>query len=300
MPSKRRKFSAFAKILLILTFVCGLFVAGGYYVLTTFEPLDTQEEPEPGCRLGLADGRYEMEVAQAVNAATVGGVAFSRDLPEEAVTVAYATVWQESTFYNVEYGDLDSLGLFQQRPSQEWGEPDEILDPVFASRSFYDKLSEVNGWEGLPVYEAAQHVQRSAHGFAYDQHEELSADMAEVFTGRAGPSMTCWFDAESVEEMRASDTDVAGAQEEMARVFGTDPAQLPVDPESNSGSGSVGRTGDLGWAMALWAVAHAEEYGITSVTYEDQRWQASDGVDGAEEWSRVEEDRAANGRVVLR
>ncbi|WP_017585287.1 hypothetical protein [Nocardiopsis ganjiahuensis] len=295
MPSKRRKFSAFAKILLILTFVCGLFVAGAYYVLTTFEPLDTRDRPDPGCRLDLSDGRYAMEATQAVNAATVGGVAFSRDLPEHAVTVAYATVWQESTFYNVEYGDRDSLGLFQQRPSQEWGEPDEILDPVFSSRAFYDKLAEVDGWEDRPVYEAAQAVQRSAHGFAYDQHEELSARMAVAFTGRSGPSATCWFDEETLDSMHAGDADTAGAEEEMARVFGTDPAQLPVAEDQ------AGQTGDLGWAMALWAVVHAEEYGITSVTYEDQRWQASDGMDGEEAWSELEDESDhTGGRVVLR
>ncbi|GAB3688945.1 heavy metal transporter [Nocardiopsis oceani] len=290
VPTKRRKFSAFAKILLALTFMCGLFVAGGYYVITTFEPLDTRDEPEPGCRLSLSDGRYDMEVSQAVNAATVGGVAFSRNMPEEAVTVAYATVWQESTFYNVQHGDRDSLGLFQQRPSQEWGEPEEILDPVLSSRAFYDELAEVSGWEELPVYEAAQRVQRSAHGFAYDQHEDLSARMAETLSGRKGPAVTCWFASDDVTEFQASDADTAGALDELTRVFGTDPATLPTDDPP--------QTGDLGWAMALWSVVHAEEYGLTSVTYDGQQWQASNGLDGAEAWSEVDDD--TGGRVVLR
>ncbi|MBR8744594.1 hypothetical protein [Nocardiopsis sp. MG754419] len=290
MPSKRRKFSAFAKILFILTFVCGLFVAGGYYVLTTFEPLDTSEAPEPGCRLDLSGGGYDMDVDQSRSAATVGGVAFSRNLPEEAVTVAFATVWQESRFYNIEYGDRDSVGLFQQRPSQEWGDAEEIMDPVFASRAFYDELTEVNGWQDLPVYEAAQRVQRSADGFAYDQHETLSQQMAEAFSGSTGASVTCWFDEDTVEVLRAGDADTAGAQEELARVFGTDPSRLPLDEDP--------RTGDLGWAMALWAVVHAEEYGLTSVTYDDLRWQASDGLDGAQAWTEL--DESTGGRVVLR
>lgn len=290
MPSKRRKFSAFAKILLILTFVCSLFVAGAYYVLTTFEPLNTEEAPEPGCRLTLSDGTYELEADQAVNMTTVGGVAYSRDLPEEAVTVAYATVWQESRFYNIGYGDRDSVGLFQQRPSQEWGDPEEIMDPVFASRSFYDALIEVDGWEDMPVYEAAQQVQRSAHGFAYDQHETLSRRMAEAFTGGEGTDVTCWFDAETAEALREGEADTAGAEEEIARVFGTDPAVLPVDSEP--------RTGDLGRAMAQWAVTHAEEYGLSSVSYENLRWRASDGMDGAEQWTELEE--STDGRLVLR
>ena len=290
MPSKRRKFSAFAKILIALTLVCGLFVGGAYYVLTTFEPLDTQEAPDPGCRLNLSNGRYDMEVEQAVNAVTVGGVAFSRDLPEHAVTIAYATVWQESRFFNIEYGDRDSVGLFQQRPSQDWGDPEEILDPVFSSRAFYDELVEVHNWENMPVYEAAQRVQRSADGFAYDQHEALSERMAVALGGTGGAAMTCWFDEETVESLYEGDADVAGAQEEMVRVFGTDPAELPLDEDPE--------TGDLGWAMAMWAVVHAQDYGLSSVTYENMRWRASDGLDDAAAWTEVEDD--TGGRVVLR
>ncbi|MFI6574567.1 hypothetical protein ACIBFB_02110 [Nocardiopsis sp. NPDC050513] len=293
MPSKRRKISAFVKILMALFLVCGALVAGGYYVLTTVEPLeqDVQEPPEPACRLDLAQGSYTLEPLQAVNATTVGGVAFSRDLPEEAVTVAFATVWQESTFFNLEYGDRDSLGLFQQRPSQEWGEPEEILDPVYASAAFYDALAEIDGWEELPVFEAAQAVQHSADGYAYDQHETLSADMAEAITGALGPAMTCWYDARTVESLTAGEADVEGAQEEMARVFGVDPTALTAAEAPN--------TGDLGWAMALWAVAHAEEYGLTSVTYGNQQWRISDGLDGAEAWASLGEVTDTEGSVVL-
>ncbi|WP_435107526.1 hypothetical protein [Nocardiopsis synnemataformans] len=279
MPSKRRRLSAFVKILLSLVLVCGTLVAGAYYVLTTFEPIDTTPPPEPGCRLTLSDGRYSMEGAQAASAATVGGVAFGRDLPPEAVTIAFATVWQESAFHNVEYGDRDSLGLFQQRPSQEWGDPEQILDPVYASSSFYEELVEVEGWRSIPVYEAAQAVQRSADGYAYDQHERLSTRMAEVFTGTQGAALTCWYGAEGLEDLRSGDADTDAALEEMERVFGTDPADLPLDGDEEP------RTGDLGWSMALWAVAHAEEYGLTSVSYDGQRWRASDGTDDAEEWA---------------
>ncbi|WP_026118382.1 hypothetical protein [Nocardiopsis salina] len=277
MPSKRRRVSAFVKILFSVTLVCGLLVAAGYYVLTTVEPLDTQE-PEPGCSLELSQGSYDMRVSQAANAATVGGVAFSRDLPPEAVTVAYATVWQESTFHNVEYGDRDSVGLFQQRPSQEWGDADEILDPVFSSRAFYDTLAEVEGWQGIPVHEAAQEVQRSADGWAYDQHEQLSEQMAAAFGGADGAAVTCWYDEQRLADLEAAEADPEGAREEMARVFGSDPGALPADHDP--------ATGDLGWAMAMWAVTHAEEYGLTSVGYDGHRWTATDGVDGAEAWER--------------
>ncbi|MBB6118890.1 hypothetical protein [Nocardiopsis algeriensis] len=291
MPSKRRKFSAFVKILLSLTLVCGALVGGAYYVLTTVEPLDIQPEIEPGCRLDLADGRYPMEPEQAMSAATVSGVAFSRDLPPEAVTVAFATVWQETAFYNLDYGDRDSVGLFQQRPSQDWGDTEEIMDPVYASGAFYDALDEIDGWDSIPVFEAAQAVQRSADGYAYDQHEALSQRMNEVFTGDRGSALTCWYDAETLEALESGTADVAGAEEEMARVFGTDPAELPLSLDEEP------RTGDLGWAMALWAVAHAEEYGLTSVSYADRTWSASDGTEDAREWRSTGVD--TEGRVVL-
>ncbi|MDT0329172.1 hypothetical protein [Nocardiopsis lambiniae] len=288
MP-KRRRFSAFVKILFALFLVCGVLVAGGYYVLTTVEPLKTEPEPETKCRLDLSDGKYSMELAQAVSATTVGGVAFSLDLPPEAVTVAYATVWQETAFHNLEYGDRDSLGLFQQRPSQEWGEPEEILDPVYASRAFYEALVEVEGWRDKPVFEAAQAVQRSADGYAYDQHENLSQRMNEVFTGTRGPGLTCWYDRETLASLTAGEPDTDGAEQEMTRVFGVDPSESTTveDP----------RTGDLGWAMALWAVAHSEEYGLTSVSYEGRTWRASDGTEDGAEWTTSDSD--TGGLLVL-
>lgn len=288
MPSKRRRFSAFVKILFSVTLVCGLLVAAGYYVLTTVEPLET-EEAEPGCRLDLPEGSYDMRVSQAANASTVGGVAFSRDLPPEAVTVAYATVWQESTFHNVEHGDRDSVGLFQQRPSQEWGDTDQILDPVFSSRAFFDTLADVENWQGMPVHEAAQQVQRSADGWAYDQHEQLSEEMATVFRGTDGPAATCWFDEQRLADLQETEADLEGAREELGRVFGTDPVDLPAVPDPS--------TGDLGWAMALWSVTHAEEYGLSSVGYDGHRWSATDGADDAEAWQETGEDNG--GKLTL-
>ncbi|GAB3449247.1 heavy metal transporter [Streptomonospora sediminis] len=283
MPRKQRKVSAFFKILLALTVVCGALVGGGYYVLSSIEPLEV-EEPEPveACTISTGSGgKDRLDPDQAANAATISGVAFSRDLARHAVVVAYATVWQESKFYNIDYGDRDSVGLFQQRPSQRWGEPDELMDPVYAADAFYDKLVDLNAYNEIPVYEAAQAVQRSADGFAYDQHVKRSETMADAFTGASGPALSC------VLPNGVGKADLDGAREEMQRVFGADPGEVPP-------SGSL-QTGDLGWAMAQWAVANAKEYGISSVTYEDQRWQAKAGKQG---WQTVP-DAAPRGEVVL-
>ncbi|MFC4865853.1 MULTISPECIES: hypothetical protein [Streptomonospora] len=283
MPRKLRRVSAFFKILIALTVVCGALVAGGYYVISSVRPLEVADEPEPVDKCTFtADGDTDsLEPEQAANAATIAGVALRRDLPRQAVVIAYATVWQESKFYNIEYGDRDSVGLFQQRPSQKWGEPDQLMDPVYASGAFYDKLTEIDGYTDMPVYEAAQAVQRSADGFAYDQHEPVARQMAEAFTGASGPTVAC------VLPDGVGKADLDAAREEMVRVFGEDPGAIPP--------GGSYQTGDLGWAMAQWAVANAGKYGISSVTYQDQRWRVDAGEKG---WQTVP-DAAPRGEIAL-
>ena len=69
---------------------------------------------------------------------------------------------QESGLHNLSYGDRDSLGLFQQRPSQGWGTPAQIMSPRHAAAAFYRRLSRIAGWQAMPVTEAAQTVQHSA------------------------------------------------------------------------------------------------------------------------------------------
>jgi murein DD-endopeptidase MepM/ murein hydrolase activator NlpD len=83
-----------------------------------------------------------------------------------------ATAIQESDLRNLPGGPDDSVGLFQQRPSQGWGTAAQLLDPAYAASRFYDKLLTVDGWEQLPLTEAAQAVQRSAYPDAYARHED--------------------------------------------------------------------------------------------------------------------------------
>ena len=116
-------------------------------------------EPGPRCAVvsGNGDGAtYELSAEQAVNASTVAAVGTRRGMPERAVTIALATALQESGLHNVRHGDRDSLGLFQQRPSQGWGTPEQILNPEYASGKFYDKLLTIPNWQILPLTVAAQ------------------------------------------------------------------------------------------------------------------------------------------------
>jgi len=100
---------------------------------------------------------------------------------------ALATAMQESRLRNLGYGDRDSLGLFQQRPSQGWGSAQQIRDPVYASQQFYQHLLKVNGWQQMTVTQAAQAVQHSGLPDAYAQWENLATALqkaiAKTFPG---------------------------------------------------------------------------------------------------------------------
>lgn len=104
---------------------------------------------------------------QIANATTIYQVSQQRGLPQYAAVIAVATAMQESSLHNIDYGDRDSLGLFQQRPSQDWGTPAEIMDPTYASTKFYEALVKVPNWQTIPLTEAAQDVQESAYPDAY-------------------------------------------------------------------------------------------------------------------------------------
>jgi hypothetical protein len=99
---------------------------------------------------------------QIANAATIVAVGKRMQVPEHGLVIAIATALQESGLRNLDHGDRDSLGLFQQRPSQGWGTPTQLTDPTYAATAFYRRLLEVPGWQQMSVNQAAQAVQRSA------------------------------------------------------------------------------------------------------------------------------------------
>jgi hypothetical protein len=128
---------------------------------------------------------------QAANAATIVGVAVKMRLPDQASVIAVATALQESSLRNLDSGDRDSLGLFQQRPSQGWGTPDQIRDPVQATRRFLEALLDVPGYQRMPLSRAAQEVQRSAFPDAYATREADATTIATALLGANGATVTC-------------------------------------------------------------------------------------------------------------
>jgi hypothetical protein len=145
----------------------------------------------PPCTVAVDGHTYGIDRDQAANAQTINQAAASLGLPHHAVTVALAAAFQESTLHNLAHGDRDSIGLFQQRPSQGWGTPAQLLDTAYASDAFLRALSRVPGWESMPVGEAAQHVQHSATPNAYAKWEGEARALARAVTGEVAGGLSC-------------------------------------------------------------------------------------------------------------
>nr|WP_309546913.1 MULTISPECIES: hypothetical protein [unclassified Streptomyces] len=113
---------------------------------------------------------------QVRNAGSITNVARTRDLSPRAAVIAVATAIQESTLNNLDHGDADSMGLFQQRPSQGWGTVSQLTDPVYASGKFYDQLIKVDSWQQKSLTKVAATIQRPAekHRNEYAQWESAA------------------------------------------------------------------------------------------------------------------------------
>ncbi len=131
-----------------------------------------------GMGTAIAPLTAEMEV----NARTIIAVGTSLGVSDYGLVIALSAAMQESTLRNLNYGDLDSLGLFQQRPSTGWGTPAQVTDPEYASKLFFGGpsnpnrgntrgLLDISGWESMTVTDAAQAVQISGHPDAYAKWE---------------------------------------------------------------------------------------------------------------------------------
>ena len=135
------------------------------------------EEPAagpPGVPCAVVGTQLRLTPAQAGNVEAIAAVARDRDLHARAIVIALATAQQESRLRNLDYGDRDSLGLFQQRPSQGWGTPAQVQDPTYAAGEFFDRLVQVPRWKTRRLTEAAQMVQRSGFPYAYQQWEPMA------------------------------------------------------------------------------------------------------------------------------
>lgn len=137
--------------------------------------------PSPSTSSAPAVGHWTLE--QRTNAATIIRVGQRHNVPRRGWVIAVATAIQESTLHSLPGGDRDSVGLFQQRPSQGWGTPAQLQDPVYASTKFYAALLKVSGWQQMALTDAAQAVQRSAYPRAYAKHEAAATQLVDALAG---------------------------------------------------------------------------------------------------------------------
>ena len=241
----------------------------------------------PACVV-RADGEVTLDSVQMANAATITAVGLSRKMPEQAVVVALATAFQESKLENIEYGDRDSLGLFQQRPSQGWGTPEEILDPRYSAGKFYAKLKKVKGWQDMRVTDAAQKVQRSAYPEAYEKWADESEVLAKALTGRATGAVECTVSGEPVLRGAAA---AAALMDGMKLDWGRGAAKAAAQ---TAGFTVTVKDTNAGWRYAHWLVAHARDNGLERVRFADREWHAPTG-----KWQQVTGDRAAGDKAVV-
>jgi hypothetical protein len=134
------------------------------------------EEPPAGppAPCPVAGTTLRLTPAQAENVEAIAAVARERELHPRAIVIAVATAQQESRLRNLDYGDRDSLGLFQQRPSQGWGTPAQVRDPAYAAGEFYERLVHVPRWKTRRLTDVAQAVQRSGFPELYQQWEPMA------------------------------------------------------------------------------------------------------------------------------
>ncbi|MGM0697439.1 MAG: hypothetical protein ACQEVD_01180 [Actinomycetota bacterium] len=136
---------------------------------------------------GGIDDPDELSEEQIDNARTIIGVGKGADLSKEAQTIAVMTALQESSLNDLDGGDRDSAGAFQQRPSMNWGSADEVTDTVYASKAFYGVdsgtdnpgLTQIDNWESIEPGDAAQEVQHSGYPDAYDKWEPLAKKLVD-------------------------------------------------------------------------------------------------------------------------
>lgn len=212
----------------------------------------------PGCTVATSAGRFTLNPTQAANASTIAAVGKHLGMPDHAVTVALAASLQESGLVNLAHGDRDSVGLFQQRPSEGWGPPFELRHPVYAATAFYRALTRVPGWETLTVTKAAQDVQHSAAPDAYANEEPEARSLAIALTGEVPAAFACHLRSEA---SSMSSAWRAALADQLGKVS-------PESPVSSSD----------GWALASWLVAHAKQYGFTSVSFAGRSWTPATGL----------------------
>jgi hypothetical protein len=286
--------------------------------VTTFDKVGPLLSSE-GCEAQAGGHSVSLSMEQAENVSLMAAISVQRGMPARAASIAIATSAQESKLYNVEHGDRDSLGLFQQRPSQGWGTAEQILNPYYSINKFYDELAKVDGYESMRITEAAQLVQRSAFPEAYADHEADARTLASALTGNSPRAFTCVVDddAESAPG-RLLDTGLTRRADVVRRDLGAAFGELSLGGFAPGGvrdghqPGSThyeGRAIDIfvrpvsletrqrGWAIAQYLVAQSDRLAVQNVIFDDRIWTSGSRSD--EGWRDYHPPERSGDPVIL-
>jgi hypothetical protein len=277
VPSDRSPFARTAIAALVIAVALGGLAYAARYA---FLRITATPPPPPGCQFGPTAESTDLDTGQAAIASLIAGVAARRHLPQQALTIALATAMQESQLENLPYGDRDSLGVFQQRPSEGWGTPAEIKDPVYATTRFFEALVQVPRYTKIPLAVAAQDVQHSADGSAYETQAYVAGLLAGYLTGSPARQVTCWYTPTPGQR-----ADISAARKGLVQDFGPAGRDDVVvgDTTASSDQMLVKAQPAATWTVAAWLVTHAQQYQISEVRYAGYRWEAADGSMG---WQR--------------
>ncbi|MER0477024.1 peptidase M23 [Streptomyces sp. Edi2] len=263
------KFSAIALAVFVIgLMLLGLLVpAGGASAASCTDAGAGTDDSSAVSPAGGDHASGSLHKKQISYAKTIDSVAVKLKLPGRATLIALMTAMQESTLQNLDHGDRDSVGLFQQRPGMGWGTKAQIMDPAYAAQSFFagrgsnSGLMDIANWQKLPLATAAQKVQGSAHPELYAGHETPMRKLAKeagVNLNRAGKS--------SGSDKKAPAANEGGGGGDTSH---SKKNACGVAPPSKGGSGGAGGTfsdGKQTWtlhnprsvaAAIAWAKAHA-------------------------------------------
>ena len=263
MPSRNARFGGCVIVaILLFATVVALAVGGFSWFADKWQPA-----PAPGKQRGVAtagNNSTAISLEQAHYASIIAGLSVKRGLPPRAASIALATAYQESGIRNLDYGDRDSVGLFQQRPSQGWGTEKQLMDPHYAAGKFYNALVKVSNWQTRDITEVAQKVQISGHPEAYRDHEADARVLASTLTGQTPAGFTCL-------DRTGADGDAKGLRSALTETFGSaakasaEGKVLTITAESK----------DDAWAYGSFAVANSAQYGTVQVVVGNKQWNTN-------------------------